>query len=55
MPDVQGVLLLGGKGDVVQLTFMGQSIVVKIGTDTPATVQNALASLLTVISMCFAR
>ena len=53
VPEVQGVLLLGGKGDAVQLRFWGQSIVIKIGTDTPATVQSALESLVTVIhSLC---
>ena len=61
VPEVQGVLLLGGKGDAVQLRFLGQSTVVTIGTDTPATVQSALESLVTVINLicrlrhCFRR
>lgn len=48
VPEVQAVSLLGSAGDVVDFFLLGQNLTVKIGTDTPATIQSALESLITV-------
>lgn len=48
VPKVQAVSLLGSAGDVVDFFLLGQNVTVRIGTDTPATIQSALESLITV-------
>ncbi|CAM9397977.1 unnamed protein product, partial [Hapterophycus canaliculatus] len=48
VPEVQSVSLLGASGEVVAFSFLGQSVDVTIGTDTPADLQTALEAFLTI-------